>query len=664
MNRRRGKPLPADMQAHLETISPAQRRQSIASTLRSLLECVEAQGFDAVRFDQETIAAFVIGLERRGAARNSINSALTGLRTYARAAGLAFSWRHPGKHRIDVRLEDLPETMRAALSDMETGRRHSLGSVPKERLRKVGTVLRTLVEAIREANAARPDDVEPLPEELNAETAAVLEDALRARGAEASSIENYKTHLRTYARYAKEGLDWAVDSRGVDRRDIHEVLEARHWRPYRERAIQLSREGTRAADIKLVDGFLKLPRRNGLVSEQDVLAFAEESPKRALTLRITFGKLAPTHPDMIALRTVAMRLQPPQDRQPGSENRGRPRSVSVAPEDLPDSMRCWLADMRAQSDHAGPRYSREIMRGIENALTQLVFSARRRGLTEEICQETLIAWIDDMEERGCTNSSIKSSMHFALFYAERANLDPEIVEMIRGDRSRYSEWALEDDTRRTKRREQMPVALSDIAHAVYSWRKKAEAVTGEAHDDAWRRMWVGVALLALLTFRPLRVKDLLRLKVGISAIREANTWHIDIITSKMNKRINKTLSPRLTKFIDHAILQGMICQNEGQFWELYHRREGSALFARPDGKPFSHAWVYLLCVEAYGHGPHEARSLSYDRMAKHGEKGRRIAQDNVGHISAESVQHYKETSDSIQMDIADQMLAEEQGNDL
>ena len=637
--------LPQGMQDYLEGLS-GMPRSTAASVLRRLVEVANARGLDRC-VSKETVAALRYHYEVNNCSRGSINGALVQIRKYVEATGDGAEWaRSSRKHRIGATLDDLSPTMRQALKDMETGRKRKLGKLKPSQLRGVSTALRGLVEAANEAG---------LPPALNEDTVEAYVYALRARGATPGSIEYSKTCLRTYAAYSGEGARWAEDSRGIDTRKMSDLLAARRWDRWRPRVLHLLQQGVRQADIRLVDRFLALPRHAGLVSEQDLIQFIDGSESRAQKLFWVLKKLCPENPELHSLRRVQASMRP----KSSAPRRGRQPVISVPVEDLPPEMRARLAELRAASTKDGPRYAPETIDSMEAPLRQLVFSARSRGLPEAITQETLSAWIDDLDARNIRPSSKHSYMHNLLLFAERAGIADPTLTLIAEDRAIYSRQGLGWMKRKVERLYDHRVTVADVAKAAALWRRRARNGSASARDDMRRRLWFGSAILAILTVRPVRPKDLRNLVVGVSVIREADVWRFAFAASKTGFEFDRDLPKALTPYLDDVILQGAVCGNDRDFWALYNRRCGLPLFSGANGRPFSPSWLYGLCLEAFAHGPHATRMFMYERMALLGEEGKDAAQRNVGHFSDKSSVDYEAFATKTRLNATDDVLAHE-----
>lgn len=640
----RGDDLPQPMKDYLAGL-PKESRGNAASALGRLVEVADARGLDRC-VNEQTVAALRAYYEAHRRSKESINGAIAQLRKYAEATGDGAEWaRSSRKHRIGVTFDDLSPTMRQAIEDMTTGRQRRLGTQPPDKLRGIVTALRGLVEAADDA---------ALPHVLNDDTVEAYLHALRARGVKPGSIEYYKSCLRTYAMYSREGVRWAEDSRGIDTRKMADVLAARHWDRWRPRAQRLMAQNVRQADIRLVDRFLALPRRSGLVSERDLRQLLNGSESQAQKLFWVLKQLCPRNPELHSLRRVLASMRP----KSSGTRRGRKAAISVEPEDLPAGMRAKLTELRTARTKDGPRYAPETIDSMERPLRQLVFSARRRGLPEAITQETLSAWIDDLDARDLRPSSKKSYMHNLLLFAERAGIDDSILQLIAEDRAIYHSHGLGALKRKVERLYDHPVTIADVSAAAARWRHKARNGAASARDNTYRRLWFGSAILAILTVRPVRAKDLRsKLIVGVSVIREQDCWRFDFQSSKTDFEFDCNLPQALTPYLDDVILQGAECNSERDFGTLYNRRYGLPLFSDPSGRPFSHSWLYALCLEAFAHGPHATRMFMYERMALLGEAGKEVAKNNVGHFSDDSEAEYQAFATNTRFKAVDDVLA-------
>lgn len=640
------KDLPRRMQDYLATL-PESTRNNSAVALRRLVEVADTHGLKRC-VSEESIAALQYYFEVNNTVQGSIDGALVKIRKYAEATGDGLEWARNSrrKHRITSSLDDLSEKMRQALDDMETGRQSKLGALKPNQLRGVRTALLGLVEAADQAGLGRA---------LNEDTVDAYVYALRARGATPKSIEYYKSCLRTYAAYSGEGVRWAEESRGVDTRPMKDVLAARRWDRWRPRALHLLQDGVRKSEIRLVDRFLALPRNSGRVTEKDLGNLIDGSESRGQKLFWVLKKLCPENPELLILRRQLASMRPGTP----SKQRGRKPTISVLLEDLPEEMREKLAELRAAYTADGPRYAPETIDNMETAVRQLVFSARSRGLPEEISQETVSAWIDDLDARDIRATSKKGYMHALLLFAERAAVADPLVRLIAEDRAIYHSHGLGWRKRKVDRLSQYPTTITDVISAAASWRRRARSMPVAARDDMRRRMWFGSAILAILSVRQIRAKDLRHLVVDVSVIRERDHWRFDFKTFKTDQEFDGPLPKLLIPYLDDVILQGAVCDSNRDFWAQYNRRSGLPLFSNPNGKPFSHTWLYGICIEAFSHGPHAARMFKYEHVALLGDAGKESAKQTVGHASDEAAQHYEVEAEQRRRASVDDVLARE-----
>jgi hypothetical protein len=417
----------------------------------------------------------------------------------------------------------------------------------------------------------------------------------------------------------------------------------------RSTAERLLVAGTRLCDLRIVESYLMI-RSCGLITAEEVAGVVKGSPKRANMLAMLLARLDPGSPDLHMINAIRFSLNRRKavQRPPGCV---RNAILSVPASDLPDEMQQVLAGMTKRRG-AGRPLAGTTIRSCETVLRQLVHVARERGLPAAICDETMIAYLDTLDERKIAATTRHGYLRALRRHASRSGIEPHLVAKLAIEMAFYRRQTLGEPKRKVRKLAENPVTLVNFAQSA---RELLARAPNRLRARERRSDYLAAAALALLSMLPLRTADMLGLLIGQSLIRTGSGWQIDLRTSKTGFEAVARLHDVLTPYLDRAILLGT---DESAFWNVYGRRDGTPFFAAPDGRKLGYDWLRWVTTSATGHPPHMARSLMHDLAAGLGEEGTKIALLLCQQSQQATAEHYKVHAERDAQKRAQAMLAQ------
>ena len=332
-------------------------------------------------------------------------------------------------------------------------------------------------------------------------------------------------------------------------------------------------------------------------------------------------------------------------RQSGSPSagpgKGRSAKLQVPLEDIPadDVDKIWKYRLPT-GELASPRFRKNIL----CTLRQIYGAARRHGLAETFDRAALSAFRDELDTRKLTSSSIATAMHHSLSLGRIFGAEDDLLELIKSERNESNrKKKLEPSVRKTAFRAN-PITPLDYARKAHEVSARAQTCNGNRQTR--HRLFMTAGILALLSWIPARVKDILGFNIGKEIIRSGGLWHLDLETSKTKFDLaTPNLPKELTPYLDDLILLGADPGFGGEVLDRLYKiraRLGSPLFARIDmSRSYSAVTVFEWLKEVTGHGSHAARKSMADYCAEIGlsiEHGMAL----LGHRSARITQEHYE----------------------
>lgn len=356
-----------------------------------------------------------------------------------------------------------------------------------------------------------------------------------------------------------------------DFRTREAVLAADHWAPFRTLA---TLETTDLEALRAIDRFLAFCATTGRPGGEveTFLAYAEDaaSSMRLRTLRDALERLLTSAHPAVAVAEEARSAKEAERRR----RRASPRppapppalACSVPESELPELWRRCFTILRGGGRVNRRRYAPATIKTMIYAARQLVWTARRGGLPDDLTLATISAYDAELEKRDVRPAS--RSIHFDALRAlglvlgvERTLLRDlqDLVDYY--DAAAKALVALKEDRL---------AALPDLQKIV----DRANALLDEAEATRDRRkrvtFYVDAAALVFLSIIPLRNRDtVLRwglhvrhvehddpAALGLADHPEPLRYYLDLRTSKTDAALSGPLAPILTPFLDALILQG------------------------------------------------------------------------------------------------------------
>mgnify|MGYP001594067156 FL=1 len=521
--------------------------------------------------------------------------------------------------KFDIAEVDLPKKMRRFLADIDSGRAHSAPVLKKMR-NNVSSSLRCLVETARRSG---------LDEVLSAQTADAMIKRLKAANWKPSSIASQKTLLRYYAYETSEGIEWALDTVGSDRRPLALVFRGHHWAPYRVVLPMLRDEGVAERIIRLADRWLRHRAKVGQLSLDHTLQFRTDPGNLASLVRFITA-IDPGNPDTRILQIARCKRL--------SKAKAVPRKPAYG--DLPEP---FLSEMKAISrkpkDLGG--LSRSRIKAMGCTVRRLLRSARGQGMGEELTMKTATAFAEDLLAGDLKSISAAGYCDFLACFARHAGYPSEIYDALMQTHFALKARAKGDLKRKEIKLAKAPINLADLAKTA---RNILENAPYENNIRNRRRDYTLAGAIALLSKLQIRSKDLREGKIGEAFSRDSNGWQVNLTTFKTGVKINARLAECLTPYLDAVLLMDT---DHEYLWTIYDQRLGTALFANParDWKCYSAEWLRRNMTERTKHSAHIVRTLIYDYCALDADLDARVAKALVGHSHESSKKFYEINAD-------------------
>ncbi|MDF2233201.1 hypothetical protein P2H44_11620 [Albimonas sp. CAU 1670] len=392
------------------------------------------------------------------------------------------------------------------------------------------------------------------------------------------------------------------------------LLNHPRWLPFFERGVDL--EAFSLAELRDADAFYAWVEETGRTDPgvEDILAMDRErvSANRLRRQRKVLERLIGAHPVLERLEEAIRRKDRACDaaRRSGRPGKERPgRSVSVPPEDLPPAWRKILDGLalgESVVDMAPPAPS--IVKRMDQKLRQLIWSARKAGLPDELSVATARAYYTDLQARGLRPATLRASFEELCRFARHAAMSPDLIEALQRT---YN--TLGKDERLT------PALKHGKVHAIGTTVDvivKAEALLREAQATQPRRsrrtLENAAAALALFALAPVRLADT-ALHFGRQLRWDAEGWSLSMHLSKGKNAYGLRFDRRVDPYIDTLILRGADPAWLDDLRDDCLARQ-RALFLTPAGTPAGPGYVSDLWRRHLGTGEHIARTLIHAQV--------------------------------------------------
>ncbi len=530
--------------------------------------------------------------------------------------------------------QELPPRMRRYLADVDTGRAYYAKNLHPSR-HALSSAFRGLIETARHHGYA---------EKLSRESGMAFFDRLRTEGWQENSLSSQAVLLRKYAFETGEGMDWALESGAFDRRPIELVFRAPHWSRFQAVQSELQ-EICEPSLIRLADRWMRW--RQSVSRLDDVEARGFKTDARNLgRLSELMSAIDPENPDTIFLQQYQRKLRTVT----------RPKSPRQNKPSFHDLQEPFHTEMARIAERSGKPNGLSVSRIklLSCVLRRLVRIANHRHMPVELSMDTATAFAQDVFDSDIATRSKAGYCEALACFAKHAGYPRDIREALMETHNALKLESSSNLRRKEVTLAQRPldlVALAEIANVLL------QEATHQDHVRTRRRDYALAGAIALLSKLPLRAFDLRAGCIGSEFCRDSEGWRVAIETSKTGIRIYARLAECLTPYLDATLLMGV---GDIHLWTVYEARIGTALFGNParDWKPFGDNWLWENMRRLTGHGPHIARSLTYDAVVADPNLDLRVAQALCGHAHETSRHFYELNADRYRRSEAQDILAE------
>ena len=392
---------------------------------------------------------------------------------------------------------------------------------------------------------------------------------------------------------------------------------------------------------KIVSEYLEACNQVRNVTPEMLKIFSGGKIEVLKSLASGLGKTAPSHPDLSMIYGAIHDLKRLAPATGGAgPGKGNKPEICLPLNEVPiaDLERIRSIRNYARKEHLIYTY-REILG-----------AARRANLPEILNRDSLMAFWTEIDGRGLAKKTISGKIQECKVLAALWELDAETMALLSNEnRAAKIKADRELSVRHTAFRA-APLSPLDYARLARSASEEAYRCLG--NRQSIHRLFVTAATLALLSFLPERVADILKLVIGQDVTRDARGWSSSYFSNKSGvDRSVDYLPAQLTPYLDDLVLLGANPGPQGRdLARLYrHRADArSPLFARTNlRKAYSSTRIFELVKDRTGHGPHAARNAMTDYLVEIGGTRTQIM-DLLGHRRAStSEQHYEVRSAAI-----------------
>lgn len=288
-------------------------------------------------------------------------------------------------------------------------------------------------------------------------------------------------------------------------------------------------------------------------------------------------------------------------------------------------------------------YGKRLRHDLTYTLREILGAARRAEIPEVLDRRSLSAYRAELDRRGICAKSMEGKIFNIKCLGTLFMLDNETMTVVNNElRSTKLEVGIEPSQRHAAFREN---PLSPLDYARLARVASEEAYATKGNRQTVQRLFITAAALALLSFLPERISDILGMVVGENVTRDPLGWSSEYFSRKTDvDRSFPYLPDQLTPYLDDLILLGAQPGPQGRdFANLYHHRVKiqSPLFVRINlHRAYSRNRIGELVKERTGHGPHAARKAMVDYLAEIGGEPIDVL-DLLGHKRiATSEAHY------------------------
>lgn len=345
------------------------------------------------------------------------------------------------------------------------------------------------------------------------------------------------------------------------------------------------------------------------MTPQLLITFAGEKISILEQIAAALGKLSTEHADIPVIRFAIHELRRTvptvESHGPG---KGRRPNISLPSQEVS------LADLeRIRGSRYGARAPHLIF-----TYREILGAARRAGLPEVLNRDSLLVFKAELEARKLSAKSRLMKICECRRLCELWDLESDTMSLLINEQRAAQITADREPSQRHAAFRTAPLTPLDYARAARAVSEEAFRRAG--NRQSLHRLIVTAAALALLSFIPERIGDVLKLVIGRDVTRDAHGWSSHYFSEKTQvDRSVEYLPVELTPYLDDLVLLGSDAGPQGRdLLRLYRLRGsiGSPLFARINLRTaYSRTRIFELVKEQTGHGPHAARKAIQARAA-------------------------------------------------
>lgn len=559
----------------------------------------------ALNFEDDFLRAFLDHLRTEGVGEERLRQIQRCLNHFMRETGVMLDPQSVRLSRTLVNFDDIPQAWRDRWFMFQAD------GLDKKKLNQVKRHLCRLAGALIDAGHE--------PEEIDDAALAVYRRRLSEQGLQRNAIYTTIRILKTF-RNISDAYIRLVPCENVSTDQIHALLAAKHWRPYRERAWAFLQAGAPFKDLGLLDRFLRAPRVAKLIEPAVVRDLVGDDLETLNRLHKALQTVQPRSPELRVIELVTQTIRAEQ-RPPPSRY---PVHIERVVEALPSDVSTVILTMHFLTETAEPDVSPAWLKAIcSELLTFNEIIGIKRIL--DILDTNNIGKFYRWRQNNLSNpNTLRGRAERLLAFVLRVEPRGEAAAALRRIRNGYSRLGKRRESETVKAFRDNPVSYDDIVQALDNLTAAASSLPETERPRAFRSNWLSIIAIVLLQQTTIRVADLLKLRIGITILRDEDGWFMnDIIQKSATKK--ELLFDRIpyiyTNIIDAAILFGARFDDQEVFQRLYDLHRGQFLFANWYGQPFGSSWIWWACVRAYSHGPHSMRRIAHRAIGSHPKLG-------------------------------------------
>lgn len=364
---------------------------------------------------------------------------------------------------------------------------------------------------------------------------------------------------------------------------------------------------------KILSEYLQVRGQLEHVTPQLLQVFSEGKIEILERVAAGLSKMQPGHPDLPLIYFTIHEIGRSTLQATGSgPGKGRKPVISIPLGEVPQA----FLDVILLSHHKA-----RLQEDLTYVLREILGAARRAGLPEILDRESLSAFRAELEVRAPAAKTTLRKVQDCQRLGRLFKLDAETMAIVTNELRAAKLDAEQEPSQRHAAFRAVPLTPMDYARFARKASEEAYACSG--NRQSIHSLFVTASALALLSFLPERLADILKLVVGQDVTRDACGWSSSYFANKSGvERSVDYLPDQLTPYLDDLILLGAEPGPQGKdLMGLYRHRVASKapLFARID---LHHAYspnrVFELVKARTGHGPHAARKAMTDYQAEIG----------------------------------------------